>query len=79
MSTTDKTRQQLVDSMRKTRAGTAGKTTATRKASRPASRTAKSAKKTAATAAEKRSTNVAGASRAGTRDSYQVGRRVWPD
>ena len=79
MSTTDKTRQQLVDSMRKTRAGTAGKTTATRKASRPANRTAKSAKKTAATAAEKRSTNVAGASRAKKRDPYQVGRRVWPD
>ena len=41
MSTTDKTRQQLVDSMRKTKAAAAGKTTAANKKSpRPANRKA---------------------------------------
>ena len=48
MSTTDKTRQQLVASIRKTRVAAAGKTATTGKAPRPVNRTAKSTKKTAA-------------------------------
>ena len=79
MTTTDKTRQQLVDSMRKTKTAAASKTAGRSKAPRPANRTAKSAKKTAATAAEKRSAKVEGVSPARTQDSYQMGGRVWPD
>lgn len=79
MSTTDKTRAQLMASMRKTRATAAGKTAASVKAARPVNRTAKSAKKTAASTAVKRSAKVEEQSGPGTRDSYQTGRRVWPD
>lgn len=79
MSATDKTRQQLVNSMRKTKAAAADKPVARSKASRPASRTVKAAKKPAATTARKRSAKVEGGSRPGIGDSYQVGRRVWPD
>jgi hypothetical protein len=79
MSTTDKTRQQLVASMRKTKTAAASRTAAGSKAPRQAGRTAKSAKKTAAGAVRKRAVKAAGRSPAGTRDSYQAGRRVWPD
>ena len=79
MTTTDKTRQQLVDSMRKTKTAAASKTAGRSKAPRPANRTAKSAKKTAASTAVKRSAKVEEQSGPGTRDSYQAGRRVWPD
>ena len=79
MSTTDKTRQQLVDSMRKTKAGAAGKKTVARsKAAQPADRTTKTAKKAAVTTAGKQSAKEA-VSRPETRDLYQAGRRVWPD
>jgi hypothetical protein len=79
MSTTDKTRQQLMASMRKTKTTAAGQPAAGGKAPRPVSRTAKSTRKTAAGAAAKRSVKVAGGPRTGTLDSYQAGRRVWPD
>jgi len=79
MSTTDKTRQQLVASIRKTRVAAAGKTATTGKAPRPVNRTAKSTKKTAASAAGKPPVEVEGGFRTGSRDSYQAGRRVWPD
>lgn len=79
MSTTDKTREQLVASMRKTKTTAAGRTAAGSKTPRQAGRTAKSASKTAAGAARKRPVKAAGGSRAETRDSYQAGRRVWPD
>jgi hypothetical protein len=79
MSTTDKTRQQLVASMRKTKAAAAGQTAARSKAPRPVTRTAKGAEKSAARATGKRSVKVAGARQTGTQDSYQAGRRVWPD
>lgn len=79
MSTTDKTRQQLMASMRKTRVTAAGKTATTDKAPRPVNRTAKSTKKTAASAAGKLPVKVEGGGRTGARDSYQAGRRVWPD
>ena len=79
MSTTDKVQQKLVESMRKTKAGAAGKKTVARsKAARPAGRTTKTAKKAAVTTAEKQSAKEA-VSRQGTRDLYQAGRRVWPD
>ena len=79
MSTTDKTRQQLVDSMRKTKAGAAGKKTVARsKATRPAGRTTKTTKKAAATTVGKQPAKEAG-SRPKTRDSYCAGQRVWPD
>jgi len=82
MSSTDKTRQQLVDSMRKTKAAAAGKTAAVNKKSpRPVKRkvTPKRAKDAAATIAGKHSANATGGIRSGTSDSYQAGRRVWPD
>jgi hypothetical protein len=76
MSATDKTRQQLVDSMRKTKAAAAGKPAARSKASRSASGTAKGEKKPAATAAGKRSAKVEGASRPGMGDSNPIGKRT---
>jgi hypothetical protein len=79
MSSTDKTRQQLVDSMRKTKADAAGKTPAVNKAPRPVRRKVKKVKDAAATSAGKHSANATGGSRSGTSDSYQTGRRVWPD
>jgi len=79
MSTTDKTRQQLVDSMRKTKTAAAGKTTAVNKAPRPVRRKAKTVQHAAATSAGKHSATATGLSRPGTSDSYQAGRRVWPD
>jgi len=82
MSTTDKTRQQLVDSMRKTKAAAAGKTSAVNKKSpQRVNRkvTPKRAKNAAATIAGKHSANATGGPRSGNSDSYQAGRRVWPD
>jgi hypothetical protein len=79
MSTTDKTRQQLVASIRKTKTAAAGQTAARSKAPRPVSRTARSAKKPPAGATRKRAVKAAGESRTETLDSYQAGRRVWPD
>jgi len=79
MSSTDKTRQQLVDSMRKTKAAAASKKTTGNKTPRPATRAAKASKKTASTTTGKRSAKVEAGSRPGTPDPYRVGRRVWPD
>ena len=80
MSSTDKTRQQLVDSMRKTKAAAAGKTAAVNKKSpQRVNRKVKSTKNAAATMAGKHSANATGGSRSGNSDSYQAGRRVWPD
>ena len=79
MSSTDKTRQQLVDSMRKTKAVAASKKTAGNKTLRPATRAAKTTKKAASTTTGKRSVKVEVGSRPETRDPYRVGRRVWPD
>ena len=79
-SSTDKTRQQLVDSIRKTKAAAAGKTTAVNKKSpQPVSRTAKTTKKAAATTAGKRPLKLRGDPGREIRDPYRVGRRVWPD
>ena len=79
MSSTDKTRQQLVDSMRKTKAAAASKKTAGSTTPRPATRTAKTTKKAASTTTRKHSTKVEVGSRPETPDPYRVGCRVWPD
>ena len=84
MSSTDKTRQQLVDSMRKTKAAAASKKTVSKKTAgnktrRPATRAAKTTKKASLTTTAKRSVKVEVGSRPETRDPYRVGRRVWPD
>jgi hypothetical protein len=79
MSSTDKTRQQLVDSMRKTKAAAASTNTAGNKAPRPTTRAAKTTKKAASTTKAKRSAKVEVRSRPETPDPYRVGRRVWPD
>jgi hypothetical protein len=79
MSSTDKTRQQLVDSMRKTKAATAGRKAAGNETPRPAARAAKATKKAASTTTGKRSADVEVESRPETRDPYRAGRRVWPD
>ena len=79
MSSTDKTRQQLVDSMRKTKAAAASKKTAGNNTPQPATRAAKTTKKAASTTTGKRSVKVEVGSRPETRDPYRVGRRVWPD
>lgn len=79
MSSTDKTRQQLVNSMRKTKATATGKKTAANKTPQPVTRPAKTTKETASTTSGKRSAKVEAGSRPETRDPYRVGCRVWPD
>ena len=79
MSTTDKTRQQLVDSMRKTKAAEARKKTVANKMPQPATRAAKTTKKAASTTTGKRSVKVGVGSQQETPDPYRVGSRVWPD
>jgi len=93
MTNTDKTRQKLVDSMRKTKAeteaGTETKTSST-KASTPKAASAPTTKKTRARRVSTKSTADAGSvtpkpSATSTKpeqirsDPYQGGRRVWPD
>ena len=82
MNSTDKTRQQLMDSMRKTKASAAAKKASVKKrTSQPATRKAQPmrASNAAATGAGKQSANAAGVSRSVNPDAYQAGRRVWPD
>jgi len=79
MNTTDKTRQQLMATMRKTKSAAAGKTAAGSKAPRPANRTAKRTSKAVTTTPVKRPVKAEGTLPAVRRDLYQAGRRVWPD
>ena len=79
MNSTDRTRQQLVDSMRKTKTAAASKKTAGNKTPQPATRAAKTTKKAASTTTGKRSAKVEVGSRPETPDPYRVGCRVWPD
>ena len=82
MSTTDKTRQQLMDSMRKTKAAAAAtKPTVKKKTSQPVRRKAqpKRASNVAATSTGKQPANAMGDSRSVNPDAYQAGRKVWPD
>ena len=79
MNTTDKTRQQLMATMRKTKTAAAGKAAAGSKAARLVNRTAKRAGKAVTTAPVKRPVKAEETLPAGRRDLYQAGRRVWPD
>ena len=82
MNSTDKTRQQLMDSMRKTKAAAAGKKqTVKKQAPQPVRQKAKTmhASNAAANSTGKDSVNTTGESPSVNLDSYQAGRRVWPD
>ena len=82
MNSTDKTRQRLMDSMRKTKAAAAGKKATVKKSTpRTASRKVQPqrANNAPATSAGKQSADAAGVSRSVNPDAYQSGRRVWPD
>jgi hypothetical protein len=74
MTTNDKTRDKLVDSMRKTRAGTAPKPAVKKK--RATTRRAKPITEAVETRPSK---PVVPEGRKSSKDSYQGGRRVWPD
>jgi len=80
MSQSDKTRQKLVDSMRKTKSGATGKneSAATNEPGKVQAQKSKSDSTTRAKPASRRSGNKSAAEP--TTDSYQsVSRRVWPD
>jgi hypothetical protein len=84
MSSSDKTRQQLMDSMRKTKAGAASKKASENKAagsktSQPAAPAPTAKKKAARTTTRKHPAKVEVASQVETSDPYSAGRRVWPD
>ena len=80
MSSTDKTRQKLMDSMRKTKAGSASKSdTPTTKSDTKTSSNAGQTKPAAKPAAARRKPAARQQVRKGGGDPYQVGRRVWPD
>jgi hypothetical protein len=81
MSSTDKTRQQLMASMRKTKAAAANKPSVKKKASQPVRRKAqpKRASNATATSTGKQPTYALGESCSVDSDAYQAGRRVWPD
>lgn len=74
MSTTDKTGEKLLASMRKTKAAAADKAAA------PPKSTQKARTKPAQRPARKRTAAKRDTSATGIRaDAYQSGRRVWPD
>jgi len=80
MSQSDKTRQKLVDSMRKTKSGATGKSesAATNEPGEAQAQTSKPDSTTRAKPASRRSGSKAAAEP--ITDSYQsVSRRVWPD
>ena len=81
MSSTDKTRQKLMDSMRKTKAGSTSKSGTPKsdtKASSSAAQSKPAAKPAAKPAPAKRKPARQPVKKGGG-DPYQVGRRVWPD
>jgi hypothetical protein len=80
MSSTDKTRQKLMESMRKTKAGSASKSdTTTTKSDTKASSSASQSKPAAKPAAAKRKPAARKPAPKSGGDPYQAGRRVWPD
>jgi hypothetical protein len=80
MSTRDKTRQQLVDSMRKTRgAATKKKPSAAAGGTAVTRRSTKTGAGATAAARQKPGRGRASMGRSGGGDPYQAGRRVWPD
>lgn len=78
MSDSDKTRQRLVNSIRKSKADAASKAGATGSGRAAPART-KSAPPTPKPGAATRSTPSTPADVRRTADAYQCGRRVWPD
>jgi len=80
MSQSDKTRQKLVDSMRKTKSGATGKSESAeaKEQSKAQAQKSKSDSTTRAKPASRRSGSKSAAEH--TTDSYRsVSRRVWPD
>jgi len=77
MSSTDKTRQKLMESMRKTKAGSASKSDTTTTSESKASSAGQS-KAAAKPAPAKRKPARKPVPKTGG-DPYQAGRRVWPD
>ena len=75
MTSSDKTRQKLVDSMRKTKAASGSESADSSKPATSAGSRAKP-RKTGSKTKSKTSTTPA---RPNGGDPYQVGRRVWPD
>lgn len=80
MSTTDKTEEKLLNSMRRTKAA------AVDKSAKPESTVARASQNTTAKPAQRarrKSTTAskpgAGAASSGQADPYQSGRRIWPD
>ncbi len=76
MTTTDKTGEKLVDSMRKTKAAAASDTSDTSQSRAQAPQTKRSRPQAKNNPVDKRASGGAGA-RGG--DPYQSGRRIWPD
>ena len=80
MTSKDKTRQQLVDSMRKTKETASGKSSTPARAPASVSRQAKGgAGRTSTRAASAESRRGQPGPAASGQDPYQCGRRVWPD
>jgi len=86
MSDTEKTRQKLMDTIRRTKAGAAGapeEAPQAAAAEKPApaarSKTAKPKAKPSPKPAANKSTPAKKSAGGGQDDAYQSGRRVWPD
>ncbi len=80
MSSNDKTRQKLVDSMRRTKVGASQKAapgTKVEAKKEPAKKPAPAAKRAVVKKPQQKA--AAKVTRAETADSYQAGRRIWPD
>lgn len=79
MSSTDKTEEKLLSSMRRTKAAAADKSAKPQSQPAPATRdkptTQRAQRKTAAAS----KTKPASSSSVGQGDPYQSGRRIWPD
>lgn len=75
MTTSDKTRQKLVDSMRKTKAASGSESGDSSKPAASVGPRAKSRK----TGTKGKTKTSPTPSRQGSADPYQAGRRVWPD
>ena len=82
MSDTDKTREKLLSSIRKTKAGATAKTEPAPEPAKPAQPSTparRSATPKAASTKSRASRSQRAPQRQDTTDPYQGGRRVWPD
>ncbi|MEN8206757.1 MAG: hypothetical protein ABFS24_12205 [Pseudomonadota bacterium] len=77
MTTTDKTRQKLMDSMHRTKASSTSAEPAQKK--RVTRKRAGTARKPASSAPAKQATHINSGTPQTSTDPYQGGRRVWPD